>query len=218
MAYENIPRLPDPTTVPAGPGFVSLNMTDNRPGLVHQLNNGGVVSVQFNGAYWTFQIGYHELTPQEGLLFFPFLNSVSGGFKDFYVQIPLYINPRTGVWDTSSATKIAEGGISMVTGADNKVSISNWPTRGGNLSVGDMIKFTNSNKIYQIHETSLVSNTMTLTLNCSVIEPSKISTAGLEPNDIKFRVRTLEGSTFSTQFTSRGLYEPFTLNLRENIL
>lgn len=216
MAYENIPRLPDPTTVPAGPGFVSLNMTDNRPGLVHQLNNGGVVSVQFNGAYWTFQIGYHELTPQEGLLFFPFLNSVSGGFKDFYVQIPLYINPRTGAWDVSTTTLSATGAITLV--EDNKVSISNWSTRGGDLSVGDMIKFTNSNKIYQIQDTSLISNTKTLTLNCAVIEPSKISTAGLEPNDIKFRVRTPEGSTFSTQFTSRGLYEPFTLNLRENIL
>lgn len=216
MAYENLPRLPDPTTVPAGPGFVSLNMTDNIPGLVHQLNNGGVVSVQFNGAYWSFQIGYHELTPQEGLLFFPFLNSVAGGFKDFYVQIPLYINPRTGVWDVSTGTKTATGAITLV--ADNKVSISNWSTRGGDLSIGDMIKFTNSNKIYQIHDTTLVANTKTLTLNCAVIEPSKIPTAGLEPNDIKFRVRTVEGSTFTTQFTSRGLYEPFTLNIRENIL
>lgn len=218
MAYENLPRLPDPTTVPAGPGFVSLNMTDNIPGLVHQLNNGGVVSVQFNGAFWSFQIGYHELTPQEGLLFFPFLNSVAGGFKDFYVQIPLYINPRTGVWDVSTATKIAQGAIQIVPGSDNKVSISNWATRGGDLSIGDMIKFTNSNKIYQIVDTSLVSGTKTLTLNCSVIEPAKIPTAGLEPNDIKFRVRTVEGSTFTTQFTSRGLYEPFTLNVRENII
>lgn len=218
MAYENLPRLPDPTTVPAGPGFVSLNMTDNIPGLVHQLNNGGVVSVQFNGAFWSFQIGYHELTPQEGLLFFPFLNSVAGGFRDFYVQIPLYINPRTGVWDVSTATKIAQGAIEKVPGSDNKVSISNWATRGGDLSVGDMLKFTNSNKIYQIVDTSLVSGTKTLTLNCSIVEPSKIQTAGLEPNDIKFRVRTVEGSTFTTQFTSRGLYEPFTLNVRENII
>lgn len=218
MAYENLPRLPDPTTVPAGPGFVSLNMTDNIPGLVHQLNNGGVVSVQFNGAFWSFQIGYHELTPQEGLLFFPFLNSVAGGFKDFYVQIPLFVNPRTGAWDVSTSTKIAQGAIQIVNGSDNKVSIANWSTRGGDLSVGDMIKFTTSNKIYQIQDTSLVSGTKTLTLNCAIIEPSKIATAGLEPNDIKFRVRTVEGSTFTTQFTSRGLYEPFTLNIRENIL
>lgn len=216
MAYENLPRLPDPTTVPAGPGFVSLNMTDNIPGLVHQLNNGGVVSVQFNGAFWSFQLGYHELTLQEGLSFFPFLNSVSGGFKDFYVQIPLFVNPRTGVWDVSTGTKTASGAITLLT--DNKVSISNWSSRGGDLSVGDMIKFTNSNKIYQIHETTLVSNTKTLTLNCAIIEPSKIATAGLEPNNIKFRVRTPEGSNFTTQFTNRGLYEPFTLNVRENIL
>lgn len=216
MAYENLPRLPDPTTVPAGPGFVSLNMTDNIPGLVHQLNNGGVVSVQFNGAYWSFQIGYHELTPQEGLLFFPFLNSVSGGFKDFYVQIPLFVNPRTGAWNTSTAALIAQGNIQLE--ADNRIAIPNWSSRGGDLSVGDMIKFTNSNKIYQIQESTLASNTKRLTLNCSIIEPGKMATAGLEPNDIKFRVRTLEGSNFTTQFTSRGLYEPFTLNIRENIL
>lgn len=219
MAYENLPRLPDPTTAPAGPGFVSINYSDNAPGLVHYLNNGGAVSVQFSGNFWTFQIGYHELTLSEADTILPFLHSVSGGFSDFYIQLPLFVNPKTGVWNVSDATKTATGSISIVAGSQDKtVQIPNWTSRGGDLSVGDMIKFTNSNKIYRIVATTLVANTKTLTLNCPIVQPERVSTAGLEPNSIKFKVRLTEGSNISSQFTTRGLYESFSINLRENIL
>ena len=219
MAYDsNILRLPDPGTVPAGPGFTSISLSDNTPGLIHALNNGGVVSVRFSGSYWTMQVSYHELTLAEATPLLAMLSSVSGGFGKFYVQHPLYVKPKTGAWDESSSSKIALGSISMVSGSSNRIQISNWSSRGGNFSVGDMLKFTNSHKIYQVVATSLVANTMMLTLHCDVIETSKIPTAGFEPNDIKFRVRLAEGTNLSMQFTSRGLYEGFNLSFREDIL
>lgn len=218
MAYENLKRLPDPTTAPAGPGYLSVSLTDNTTGLVHALNNGGSVSVQYAGNYWTINIGYYSLNLTEAATIIPFMNSVSGGFVNFYVQLPMYVNPKTGAWDQSTAAKRREGAISIVSNSEQKkVLISGWNLAGGNISAGDMIKFTNSNKIYQVISTSLVSTDMTLELHCPIIEPSKISTCGIEPNDIKFRVRHT-GNPVSQTFTNSGLLEPITFNLVENIL
>lgn len=215
MAYENLTRLPDPTTTPAGPGFMSVSLTDNSTGLLHALNTGGTVGVQYHGNFWTINISYQELTQSEGDPFLAVLSSLAGGFRNFYVQIPLYTNPKTGVWDTSTSAKIALGEISLGA-SDREVVISSWATRGGNLSAGDMLKFTNSNKIYRVVKTTLASGTMTLELHCPLLEKSKVATAGLEPNDIKFRVRMEQGN-LANSFTNRGLYEGFSISLRENI-
>lgn len=215
MAYENLPRLPDPTTTPVGPGFTALGYTDNSAGLMHVLNTGGSVGVQYSGSYWTINISYPELTLQEASSFLAFLGTLGGGFKNFYVQLPMFVNPATGAWDTSTATKIAQGELNMGA-SDREIVITNWSSRGGDISSGDMLKLTNSNKIYRVAKTSLLSNTMTLELNCPLLEPAKLATAGLEPNNIKFRVR-LEGGFPEVKFTNRGLYDPFSIQLRENI-
>lgn len=216
MPYENLPRLPDPTTTPAGPGFLSAGYSDTPAGMVHQLNTGGTVSVQYAGSAWSFNIAYPELTIQEGNTLYPWLVSFGGGFKNFYIQLPMFINPATGAWDTSTPAKIAQGAISL--GAtDRNVTISNWSSRGGNLSPGDMLKFTNSNKIYQVVSTLVISNVMILELNCPIAEPLKIPGGALEPNSIKFRVRLI-GSAPTMEFTNKGLYAPVSISLRENII
>ena len=218
MAYEALKQLPDPTTVPAGPGFLSAGLTDNTTGLVHSLNNGASVAVQYAGNFWTITIGYYALNPTEASTLIPFLNSVAGGFTNFYVQLPMFVNPKTGAWDQSTSTKRAEGRISIVSNSgDKQIQITSWNTAGGNISAGDMIKFTNSNKIYQVVSANLVSTTMTLELHCPIIERDKVSTAGLEPNGIKFRVRH-EGTSIATSYQNNGLLEPFSITLRENIL
>lgn len=215
MAYDNtLGRLPDPYTTPQGPGFTAQSLTDNSPGVVHRLNTGGSIGVKFKGNFWTINISLPELTPTEANNIYPFLYSVSGGFDNFYVQLPTNRNPKTGVWYVNEPSLIALGEISQ--SGTNSISIDFWPDRGGDLSVGDMIKFTNSHKIYLITKTSLVANVKTLYFNCDILEPEKIASAGLEPNDIKFRVK-MEGS-ISPQITMRGVYDPLSLVLTENIL
>lgn len=216
MAYDlTLPRMPDPYTTPAGPGFLSISMTDNSPGTIHELNTGGSIGVKFNGNFWTMSISLPELFPEEAEIIYPFLSAVSGGFDNFYVQLPQFRNPKTGSWSTGTNTLIAKGSISIGPRA-NTIIIPSWNTRGGNLSVGDMIKFDNSNKIYQVRQISVASNIATIVLNCPILQPNLIPAAGLEPNDIKFRVRMT--SQLSVTLSSKGLYESVTVNLRENIL
>ena len=216
MAYEALKRLPDPATTPAGPGFLSASITDNVAGLVHTLNNGSTVAVQYAGNYWTISIEYYALNRQELSSLMPFLCSVAGGFTPFYIQLPMFINPASGAWDISTATKRAEGAVSL--GAtDRQVVIPAWNTRGGTLAAGDMIKFTNSNKIYMVQHASLVSNVMTIDLHCPILDPTKIPTCGLEPNDIKFKVRQV-GGTQSFVYQNNGLLEPFGISLTETMI
>lgn len=214
MSYENLPRLPDPTTNPEGPGFQSLSFLDNAPGMMHPLNDGSSIWVGFSGNYWTITIGYNSLQFSEGETLVAFLLGLKGGFTNFYVQLPNLVAPKTGPWDETTSTKIALGEIALGT-TDDTIVIDDWSTRGGSISVGDALKFTNSNKIYIVTSVSLVGELMTIRLNCSIIELSKLATAGLEMNDIKFRVRT--EANYPIQMRADGLYEPITLNLRENI-
>lgn len=213
MSYDNLQRLPDPTTVPSGPGFLAQTLLNNSPGMQHPLNNGGTISVKFSGDYWTITLGYPQLNISEGSTIFPFLYSLQGGFVNFYVQLPTMKQPATGVWDTTTNAKIALGEITKTT--STSISIPLWSTRGGDYSVGDLLKLTTGSKIYMVTGRSIVSDTVTLTVNSEII--SDIATAGFEPNDIKIKVK-LQGKSPAATLTPDGLYAGFTLTLRENIL
>lgn len=215
MSYDStLARLPDPFTSPAGPGFTGVSLTDNQPGTIHPLNTGGTIGVKFLGSYWTIGITFPELFEEESEVLYPFLSAVSGGFENFYVQLPQYVNPKSGPWNISNNTLIAVGAISIGPRPDT-IIIPNWSSRGGNYQVGDMLKFNNSSKIYRVRAQSLVNNTKTIQLNCDILNPSLVSTSGFEPNDLKFRVR-MEGSS-TPVLNSDGLYSTITINLRENI-
>lgn len=212
MAYDtNILRLPDPNTVPPGPGFTGVALTNNSPGTIHNLNTGASIGVKFEGSYWTFSINYPEMYPDEADTIVPLLQSLSGGFQTIYVQLPQHIHPKNGPIPSSHA-----GNISLDPSRADAVIVSDWATFGLELTTGDMIKFTDSNKVYQI---VLVQNTgvnKRLILNDYVLDRNSIATSGFETGGLLFRVR-MEGS-INPQLTSRGLYEGFSVNFRENIL
>lgn len=216
MAYDILPELPTPNTIPAGPGFVSMTLTDNAPGMIHPLNSGGTIAVKISGNYWTVVIAYPQLTIAEGNTIIPFLYSLQGPFTNFYAQLPIYINPTAGAW----AAVPAAAEVSMGAAA-NQVVITNWAANilasGSTLGAGDMLKFTNTNKIYMVVATSLVGDSMTITLNTEVSDTAAMAAATIEPNDIKFRVR-LNGEGPAFALTADGLYAPFSLTLRENVL
>ena len=216
MAYDsNIRRLPDPY-YNNGVGFVSASVRGVSTGTSHPLNGGGVVSAKFSGAYWEIDISYPSTIQAELDTVLPFLESVEGVFNSFYVMLPQYRYPKTGAWDVSTAALRAEGAITLVN--DKTISISSWSTRGGDLSVGDMIKFTNTAKIYKITAKSYDSgsDTVTFELNTSIKFPSLLSVAGLEPNELMFKVRMKDNKTPSPALQPNGIYSGFSISLREN--
>lgn len=214
MAYDStLGRLPDPATNPAGPGFVSLTIHNDSPGMMQRLNDGSTISIRFGGDAWEFNIGFPELTIVEAKAIQPFLMS-HGPFETFYIQIPTAIEPASGAWDVSTILLRAEGSLTMGATAF-EVNIPAYSTRGGTLEAGDYLKFTNINKIYLITATELNADVLTMTLHSEIQDTVAIITAGLEPNDIRFRVRQEKTPNFS--LNTEGLYAAFTIKLRENI-
>jgi hypothetical protein len=215
MSYDsNLLRLPDPTTNPAGPGFVAVSLQDNKPGLLHELNDGTTVSVSYAGSYFTINISYPELTVAQASSFFPTIAYLTGGFSNFYVQLPQYVNPSTGAWATGNNTLIAKGNISIGS-RPNEIVIPNWSTRGGDYTAGSMLKFDNSKKLYLVAYTSMVGDTKTIGLHCDILQPGLIPTAGFEPNNLRFRVRMVQAAL--PQLTAKGVYDAFNISVRENI-
>lgn len=215
MAYDStLYRLPDPETTPKGPGFVSVGLQLNKPGLLHDLNMGATVGVEYAGSYYTIEVTIPELFPHETLDYFPMLGLLNGGFTNFYIKIPGIDIPRSGVWDVSTPYKIAKTEITLGD-KDNELVIPDWGGRGGDIQSGDFIKLDVSHKIYQVAYTKIVGTTKTIGLNVPLLEKEKLPVAGLEPNNIMFRVRATQLTL--PKLTAKGTYEGFTIALRENI-
>lgn len=216
MAYENLKVLPTPNTTPEGPGFYSMSLTNNTPGMFHPLNDGSSIAIRYAGDYWSLSVVYPDLvrTDTTTTTFISFLTSIKKNFDNFYISLPGYDNPAAGQWSVGTNAEIGKNNISVGSAA-NEIVVTDANLLGGSWTIGDMLKFDNANKIYQIVDLDLEGTTLTITLNSDLIDQDSVATAGFEPNDIKFRVRLL--SDIKLSFNAEGLFESVTLNLRENI-
>ncbi len=210
MSYEGLTELPTPYTSPDGPGFVTQALTDNTPGMVHPLNSGDTVSVKFKGSYWTINIGYPQLTIAEGNKIIPFLYSLQGAFTNFYVSLPNSLYPAAGEFAAGANTQMGD--------SINKVEVLG---RTSGLTAGDFIKFTGINKVYFISHVETTVTSMILTLNCDITDTSAVNAGEVEEmseaQPLKFRVR-IKGKTPTLSLNADGLYEAFSIELRENTL
>lgn len=217
MAYnESIKRLPDPFHN-NGLGFLSGSAKGVSKGTSHALNGGSTVSALYQGGYWEIDISYPETLQHELDTVLPFLESLEGSFSTFYIMLPQHRHPKTGPWNTSSDYLIAKGDI-IRTGRKT-MKIGNWSARGGDLSVGDMIKFTNMGKIYKITDASYNSSTdeKTIEINTDLKYPSLLDVAGFEPNDILFQVSLKDNNTPGPTLQPNGIYSGFSVSMRENV-
>lgn len=215
MAYDqNIKRLPDPY-YKNGLGFASATIKAVSTGTSHPLNGGGVVSTIFKGGYWEIDVSYPDTLTHELDTILPFLDSLEGSFNPFYILLPQYKQPKTGAWDLSNAVKSCAGAIQVR--GPKVISVPAWSTRGGSFSPGDMLKFSNSAKIYKVTDIDIVGDKATIELNTPVKFPSKVTVASFEPNDIMFRVVLKDNSAPAPRLQPNGIYSAFSISMRENV-
>jgi hypothetical protein len=222
MSYDLVQwaRMPDPNTTPAGPGFISLAVVPVDPGMIHPLNSGSTVSVRYpGGSYWSIEIAFPELDIAEARSIQPFLYSLQGAFTNFYISLPTYTDPFTGAWDISTPTRQAYQKL-RTNSESNSFDIIDWASvssTGNYITAGDVLKIDNSHKIYYVTSVYLESDVLTVMLNCDVINPINLASSKLQMNDILFKVRST-GAIPALKLGNNGLYAPFSLSLRENIL
>lgn len=206
--------LPDPFTSPAGPGFTGVTLTSINRTMSHELNGFRVVTQQTAGQYWQIDISYPDMTQDEFLPLQSFLYSIKGMHVPFHIRLPHKRAPRNGPMGNVSLANCQTGLYG------NKLVLTNWNAvalqTASALSPGDMIKTTDSEKVYMVTSTSYTSvgsGTMEI-----YVEPDLVvkTTSGTKiiTDDIKFLVKSTE-DTYSYALNA-DLYIPgFSLKLRE---
>jgi len=216
MAYEALTYLPTPDTLPkVGPGFSTQALTQNTPGMTHELNDGSSIGVEFNGSFWTINISYPEFTEEEALPLEAFFNTIRGAFKSFYVSLPRRTFPSAGLW----ANNILQLSVSETD--DSILHISNWGAQAsrGTISINDCLKINTGNKIYVVSDVTLDGDVLKVQLSSPIVNKATVPVSALlaeENNNIKFKVRLTSGMPVFT-LTSEGVYNGFSISMRENI-
>ena len=214
MAYDpSIIRLPDPTTTPAGPGWASQSLGETVPVQSQSLNGGSVVAVYQGGNYWKLNLTYNSMPIEDYSVIGNFISRLRGPATPFYVQLPQYINPKTGAW-TGTGVALGQGNITLQ--AADTIRVEDKASLGGTLTAGDMLKLSLNDRIYKVINVAEGTTYFDYQLN-SVIDGTVDALTFLEPNDIKFKM-VLQGDKPTENIDSSGLVQGFSLSLRGTVI
>tara|TARA_R100001440_G_scaffold54359_3_gene74157 strand:+ start:96 stop:740 length:645 start_codon:yes stop_codon:yes gene_type:complete len=131
----------------------SFQVINNRPTLINQSVSGKRVTRKYGSQYWTLEVGLPPLNKNDGLGVYGFLQQQQGSFEKFSFTHPEH--------NRGSAGTRAEAGLANVTaqvdGAHtagvSSILLENFSftsVSGDILKRGDVIKFTNHDKVYMI--------------------------------------------------------------------
>lgn len=152
------------STLPSTPKFSSVSLTSVFPGITQEMDTGSVQRTNFPGHYFRAQCDYPTMKRLTAKPILGFLNAMQGGLTSFLVGLPGYedvegavktlydANPsidRTLSVSTSYATTTTTINFTSTIGTSTYYNSS---TDGDFFIVGDMIQFTNHDKLYTIIE------------------------------------------------------------------
>ena len=208
-------RLPDPYTVPAGPGFKTASLTSKDFTMSHELNGAAVVTAKTIGQAWQITVTYNTMTQEQFDTLEAFLIGLNGSSTPLYILLPQYKTPKGGDIGPISALS----GIRPTTTFDGtEVDISNFTsiTSYQRITAGSLIQFDNSSKVYSIiNVADQGSGVYKLTLNTKLYVPVN-TTVVPQLEDIEFRVKLSASPTIVTN--DDGLIEGFSLQFKESTI
>ena len=137
-------RLPDPFIVEGAPGFTTGDLMSNHPIIQDPLTDGRVLQVDNGNQYWSIDITYPDLFPEEYSLVISAIERAKAT-KDFIdILLPQYMHYRV-VGDVGAAV-IPAGQKS------NTLRVTNVGQLGGIPLAGDLVQLLGSasRKVYRI--------------------------------------------------------------------
>ena len=152
------------STLPLTPQFNNVVLTSVFPGIKQELDAGSVQRTNFPGHYFTAQCTYPALKKTTLKPVIGFLNAMQGGLTSFLVSLPGYENVEGAVYKLSldhpsinknlaiSGTLTTTTTTITYTSTIGNSTYYNSSTEGDFFKVGDMIQFSNHDKLYTITE------------------------------------------------------------------
>ncbi len=206
-------RLPDPYTVPAGPGFKTATLTSKDFTMSHELNGAAVVTAKTIGQSWHITVTYNTMTPAQFDTLDSFIIGLNGPSTALDILLPQYKRPKGGsIGAVPSSTRPTTTFDGSVISIANFTSIADYQ----NVTPGSLIQFSNSTKVYTIIKLQDEgSGTYQLTLNTKLYMP--IGTATIPKlSDIEFQVKLSASPSITTN--EDGLIEGFSLQFKESTI
>lgn len=151
-------------TLPSTPKFSSVNLTSVFPGIRQEMDTGSVQRTNFPGQYFKAQCDYPTMKRTTAKPIIGFLNGQQGGLTSFLVALPGYENVDGAVYklyvdnpsinralDVASSYAVTTTTINFTSTIGNS-TYYNQGVNGDFFLVGDMIQFSNHDKLYTIVE------------------------------------------------------------------
>ena len=151
-------------TLPSTPKFSSVNLTSVFPGIRQEMDTGSVQRTNFPGHYFRAQCDYPTMKRITAKPIIGFLNGQQGGLTSFLVSLPGYDNVDGAVYKLYLDNPSIDRTLSVASSYATTTTTINFTSTIGNSTyyssstngdffiVGDMIQFSNHDKLYTIVE------------------------------------------------------------------
>jgi len=192
-------------------GFTTMEFKSNTQTRTTQTLSGRTQRAQINSQHFSFKLVSPPLSREDYMPIMAFIMKQGGKFDSFTVVPPLI----------SSTRGTASGTITCVEATtsdyDNSATSSNVPVSGGTgtLKSGDLIKFSNHDKVYMLTEdVNLDGSTIDALPIFPTLRTATTSSTTVQYNNVPFKVfLTSDQQQFSVGNPELFTYE---INVRED--
>ena len=125
---------------PTSPVFRTVNLQSQSPTLISESASGKIQARQIAGQRWSFTASYPPLTRTEFAPVSAFIMQQRGRLNTFTIELPIVSDSAS----SATGTLAVNGAVT----SGNTVIATDGMT--GTLTVGDMVKFDNHDKVYMV--------------------------------------------------------------------
>jgi len=140
-------------------GFIALDLQSNTKSRLTESVTGQTQRIKSGAQYWSFKLKSPALSRSDFNSIFSFIVQQDGQVEAFSVVPPVISNTTGTMTGTMTVSSVSSADPLMSTSAGSSaVGVVEDSTANGTLKKGDMIKFSNHNKVYMITEDFTLSN------------------------------------------------------------
>jgi len=185
--------------------FRAINLKMNDPSITFRSQNGRRVSRKVGGHLWSFTLTFPPMTKEKFRPVIGFIAGLRGSYSTFTVVPPNLAVPQGHI--------ITSGVIGTAAAGATQVDVSNNTGGTIELRMGDIIKFSNHNKVYMLTtDVTIVDGQNELVgVSCPLLQ--SVSSTPLTNNQVPFTV-ALNNDLQEIKTEVNGLYT-FELDVTE---
>jgi len=195
-------------------GFTTMEFKSNTQTRTTQTLSGRVQRAQINSQYFSFKLVSPPLTREEYMPIMAFIMKQGGKFDSFSVVPPSISTTRGTASGTTTVADIISSDFSTAA-TSSTVPITNDGTSSGTLKTGDLIKFSNHDKVYMLtDDVNLDGSTIVGLPIFPTLRTAVSSSTTVQYNSVPFKVfLTSDAQQFNVGNQNLFQYE---INVRED--